>query len=349
MPKVLADMHHEGLYSSLQNLFETHMGMELYRPIGLGWFTEGFWKIHEALDTANQFLSLDQTYRPSDGTRPLNEIRAADGWGVLPDGVYEITNLGYPEMPHRACTVEYFKSVQFDYLVASVPQHVEPYRRLIREFQPHAKLIVQVGNNWGLDDPSLNLLASVEPYNTRCNAMFYHQWFDTELFTPTAPPVVPTVTSYVNVLREGPLQEFLALEKLTNAVWKSYGGQCRDGSINGAAALAESMKNTSLVCQIKPGGDGYGRIVHNAAAIGRPMIVHRSHYRGQLGAEFMQNGMCVDLDGITASQASGLINAVLGEPGRLAEMSRRVSDRFLELVDFDVETKQIREWLSHLV
>ena len=51
------------LYYSLYCLLEKRLGFELYRPIGIDWFNEGYWKIAEpynnSIDTINQFLESD--------------------------------------------------------------------------------------------------------------------------------------------------------------------------------------------------------------------------------------------------------------------------------------------------
>ena len=73
--KIFADLHHSSLFTSFKLLFENRLGHRMYRPIGLEWFTEGFWKIAEPynnnIGTVKQFLEPGNT--PTDGTPPLNQ------------------------------------------------------------------------------------------------------------------------------------------------------------------------------------------------------------------------------------------------------------------------------------
>lgn len=46
--RVLADYHHHDLFESLAILFEDRLGWELYRPIGMEWFDEGYWNFERA-------------------------------------------------------------------------------------------------------------------------------------------------------------------------------------------------------------------------------------------------------------------------------------------------------------
>ena len=43
MIRILADFHHHALWESLRLVFEERFGWELYRPIGMDWFIEGYW------------------------------------------------------------------------------------------------------------------------------------------------------------------------------------------------------------------------------------------------------------------------------------------------------------------
>lgn len=353
MTKLLSDYHHTSLYSSNLHLFEKRLGMEVYRPIGMEWFREGYWRINNQEDTATQYLSLDQAWRPSDGTPPLNQFADQRGWGRLPDGVVEIANNEYPDLPHAACSLEYFKNTKFDYLVATIPQHVPAFQELIARYQPQAKLIFQVGNNWDYERLGVpNVLASTMPRDVPdwMRVCFYHQPFDRELFrAPVLTGDEPKrVTSFVNVLRDEPLRHFLKLEKaLPEFEFLAYGGQCRDGCVTGSENISQAFASTQFVYHNKPGGDGYGHVLHNAFASGRPVLSFCSQYRGQLGS-LLLNKSSVNLDCITVDQQAGLIR-YWAEPQRMADLSRRSVAAFDEFVDFDAEADQVRVWFGNLV
>lgn len=346
-PKVLVDFHHSSLLRSLIMLFEDRLDMEVYRPLGLQWYVEGYWAINNNYDTAKQFLSRDQI--PEDKTPPLNKLNSVrtNKKGIYycfdPDGI----------KLNRACTIDFFKRYKFDYVVASIPAHVPLFKRLIRTYNPRAKLIIQVGNNWGISEyQGENVLASVAPLDlSGVNVMFYHQEFDVNLFKPT--PVMPTkkIYSFVNVLENMPeaQEDFNFLDmKLTPKGYTlgSYGGQNRDGNMNGAVELANKMQEAELILHCKPGGDGFGHIIYNAYASGRPIICRSSQYRGQLAQELMTYGTYIDIDELGRKQTVEYIQSLTET--QLQEMGQRAADQFKRVVNYEKEAEDIKEWLKNL-
>lgn len=351
MKRVFVDFHHSSLLRSLVMLFEDRLGMELYRPIGMDWFEEGFWSINGQRDTAEQFLSAEGKYSPKDGTPLLNKIAASNP--RFAPGSYHIDDPGGLSQ-HWACTLEFFKNNQFDYVIASLPQHIPLFKKLIELYQPGAKLIVQVGNNWNLDAlPGEPVLASVAPHLTAANAMFYHQEFDTELFAPT--PVEPSkkIYSFVNVIKEMPIawNDYCALKLGLESFsfdFKSFGGQNPDGNTEGPGETAEKMREAMLIFHVKPTGDGFGHVIHNAYALGRPVITRSSHYRGQLAEQLLVPGTFIDLDRMSRRAAIRLIAKLSTDPHQLATMGQRAADQFKKVVDYNKEGEEIRKWLESL-
>ena len=123
----------------------------------------------------------------------------------------------------------------------------------------------------------MNVLGSVKPGNIQdANVIYYHQEFDTEVFKLKEHKVSNNISSYINLLQELPIgwKDFIYLEsQLKELSFKSYGGQCRDGNMNGVNELADSMHNDDFVFHVKDHGDGYGHIIYNAYACGKPTIV----------------------------------------------------------------------------
>ena len=177
--KILADLHHSGLFHSLQLLFEKRLGFELYRPIGMEWATEGYWNVYNHPDTQKQFLM--DGYIPKDGTPPLNGISR------IQDGIHYIKDTTHGG-EQKAITLEQFKEMDIDIVIASIPAHIEPYKKLIHEFKPKAKFVFQQGNMFTEVLSNLhtipNLLSStVEfPVPSSCHAVFYHQEFPVDPF-----------------------------------------------------------------------------------------------------------------------------------------------------------------------
>ncbi|MEK6881264.1 MAG: hypothetical protein AABY22_16705, partial [Nanoarchaeota archaeon] len=148
--KVFTDFHHGDLYYSFQLLFEKRLGWELYRPIGTDWQSEGFWKIADPYgdnsDTIMQFLGISPGWKPKDQTPPLNDVSYKEG------DVYQLFE--YPHgTRHKAITLETFKEMDIDIVIASIPAHFAPFQRLIDLYKPKAKLICHFGNIlWNVTD-----------------------------------------------------------------------------------------------------------------------------------------------------------------------------------------------------
>lgn len=334
--------------------------MMVYRPIGMEWFDEGFWAINDQRDTAEQFLSLDQAYEPRDQTPALNKI-TYDRDELLgeraEDGVHYVADPGNLSH-HRACTLEFFKQNEFQYVIASIPAHVPIFERLIAEFMPKAKLIIQIGNEWPEHlFAGHNVLASVKPrqYSEGTNAMFYHQEFDLDIFRSTPLTINKKIYSFINCMQQQmPLawSDFTGLEMLLKArsgfEFKSYGGQCRDGNMNGPAELADKMREAMMIFHVKEGGDGFGHIIYNAYAVGRPIITRRRFYKDRLAEELLVPGTYIDLDEDNLPAAFNKINRLHYMPEKLIEMGERAAARFREVVNYEKESEEIQLWLNQL-
>lgn len=355
MMRVLTDFHHSSLLRSLHLLFEKRLHMMLYRPIGMDWFSEGYWAINDLEDTAKQFLSIEQA-APRDGTPALNKL-SLERDEILSetdvDGVHYVMDPGGHSY-HRACTLEFFKSVKFDYVIASVPAHVPIFKRLIGRYQPQAKLIVQMGNNWqGYDFGELPVLASVKgPLPHAKNAIFYHQEFDLDVFHATTALPTKKIYSFTNVIRDSEVawRDFTGLRDLTEYAgieWRAYGGQCPDGNMTGSLELANKMREAAMIFHVKPGGDGFGHVIHNAYAVGRPVITRRSDYRNQLAEDLMIPGTFIDLDEHWSfNDPAKIIADLQSNPEQLAKMGQNYKEAFDRVVDYTKEAKEIRTWLT---
>lgn len=342
--RILVDFHHSSLLTSLVMLFQDRLGIDTYRPIGMEWFDEGYWAINDQADTAKQFLDLDAA-KPKDGTPKLNKFVSH----VRQDGEYYVLDPGGVK-GHKACALDFFKNNTFDYVLASIPAHVDKYRELVEKYQPNAKLIIQMGNNWDIEKyAGMNVLASIAPQLTTANAMFYHQEFDLKIFSGQVNHPTKKISSYVNILQRSGQgwADFIELEKLLpDYDFKSYGGQCRDGNMDGPRELANSMHEDEFILHSKPGGDGFGHIIHNAYACGRPVIARPSQYKGMLAEQLLVPGTFIDLDHLGRTLAAQTIRSMSDDD--LDVMSRRAFKRFKQVVNYEKEAEDIKAWLGNL-
>jgi len=153
--KILIDFHHQSLFHSLVMLFEDRLGWEVYRPIGTDWYTEGFWMVYDHPATAAQYLGLHQGSQ--DFPTGITEFKNSE-YSVVND-VYFVEDGSYNRV-HRAVTLQAFKDMDFDVVLSSIPAHIPRFSKLIKEHQPKAKHVFQIGNAWGRQGGVSNILAS---------------------------------------------------------------------------------------------------------------------------------------------------------------------------------------------
>lgn len=330
-------MHHAGLLNSLIMLFEGRLGGNVYRPIGLQWAREGYWNVFDHPATRLQYLTLKQGYKPTDGSKPLNNIKKFE------KGIYYCQDIdsGYY---NKAITLKQFKKMDIDYVIASLPQHIEPFQKLATI--KGCPLIFQIGNQWdGIYCDNIMASAKVNIPND-INHVIYHQEFDTAIFKPNG--YTPfTVTSLINIPEQMPDYELmLQIEKeLPDWVFNVYGGG-RNGSMHGTDQVAQAIRQAQFVWHVKAGGDGYGHIIHNAFACGTPPIVKKSYYEGKLASELMIDGQtCIDIDGLGLHEIIEKIK-FYSDAERYADMSKSAFNKFQECVNFEADADKVRAFLE---
>ena len=340
---VFVDYHHDDLLNSLHILFEKRLRMSLYRPIGIGWYDEGFWKIAEPystpLETATQFLVLDS--QPIDGTKPLN------------------TNPKYTTRSHhKLITLEDFKKTKFDIVIASYLSNIPVYKKLISQHQPEAKLIHQMGNDWSkMVDYRLvkNILASTAEFKVPqgVNVVFYHQEFSTKVFRYEPPEYNHRrrISSFIHTIEAYPEDYALLKEYMTEMDdydFKIYGAGNTSGVIDGDKNIAKEMHDSTFGWHLKKGGDGFGHVIHNWFVCGRPPIVKMEHYKDKLAGKLMEDGVtCIAIDGLTVEQGTKKIRQY-ATPEKHEKMCKEAHTRFGSVVNFDKEEKDIRKFLDML-
>lgn len=336
--KILADRHHSGLYASLLFTLEGRLGHEVFSPIGTEWFNEGYWRMAEiynnAVETISQYLGFQQ-----------GELQE--------DGYYKILDPAN-NIYHRGITLDKFKEIDIDIIICTLPQHIDAYRELIRRFKPNAKLIYQIGNvdwhniiPWDKVD---NILASVKEfkYPAGKHVLFYKQEFDLSIFHPTDSLVKNEIASFVNCLPNH--EYFYSLKGVLSPEYKlrSYGQSCPDGIITTTSEMANIMNICKFGYHNKPHGDGYGHVIHNWFAVGKPVIINLSDYTDKLAGELLVDGKtCIDISNARFYELADIIKNI--SDLQYADMCGAVRDIFKEKVDFKHDAVNMREFLSNLI
>ena len=354
MYTVFSDQHHLSLYNSLSILFEQRLGGTLYRPIGKDWFTKGYWRMAELYNnhpsTIEQYLGINPGYNPPDGSKPLNRVKKIE------DDVYYIYDPEYLYY-HKAITLEKFMKTKIDIVIASLPQHISSFQLLCNNHPDHPKLIYQVGNAWTVSEGyAKNIMASANiTVPDKTNLTIYHQEFDLNIFKPDLSYPDKKIYSFVNCFNTADHYridwEFFnfAESKMPDWKFKSFGGSCRDGVANGAIDLSNKMREARFIWHVKKFGDGYGHVLHNAAAVGRPVITKISDYAGKLGEQLLIDGVtCINIDGLNLVEIIDKIKSY-DDPEKYNALCKNTYENFKKVVNFDREFESIKIFLKKLL
>jgi hypothetical protein len=347
--KVFCDLHHNDLYYSLQLLFEKRLGYEMYRPIGAEWWTEGFWKVYDHPATVQQYLGLHQAKEhPKDiHGDPLPVSAVLNHSYRVEDGIYYVNN-PTKDVVNCAITLPKFKEMEFDIVISSIPQHIQPFNQLIQKYQPKAKHIFQVGNAWQQQPGVENILASTAsfPVSQNINIYFYHQEFDLEVFRYESPTIRNAIYSYIHLMARPELLEQYR-QHLPGWDVKPFGAGMPQ-SIMKTDQLAQKMMDSAFTWHYKPEGDGYGHVIHNTFAMGRPAIVWVPHYNGKLARQLFEDGVtCIDISKGSVEENIGRI-LYFSQPEEHDKICRNAYARFGQVVDFNKEEQGIRKFLEDL-
>lgn len=336
---VLVDYHHGNLLYSLYLLLEKRLGWKMYRPIGLDWFTQGYWKIAEpygnAQDTINQYLATDD--------RTWDAYSALNGGSWKEEDIYRIKDLEN-NFIHRAITFEKFKEMEFDLIIATHPLH-NNWGELI-QFQPKAKFVMQLGNE-GQTTNAVNVLCSNADFQPQSyqNFIRYRQEFDLTDYKYESPTNHNKITSFVVSLPEPETYEKYK-SSLPEFEFKAYGVGSPDGTVSGNT-ISQRMKENAFGWHIKP-ADGYGHVIHKWFACGRPIITRASYYKGKMAEPLIIDGItAIDLDKRSFEDNIAFIKE-MAKPENHFKMCVNAFNRFREVVNFDKEAQEVQVFLENL-
>lgn len=355
MYTVFTDFHHASLLNSLILLFEKRLAGSVYRPIGRDWYDRGFWKIYEHPATVEQFLGIGGN--TPDGTEPVNNVKQVNNRPGMP-AVYFCHDID-SDKTNKAITLDGFLQMPIDIVIASIPQHIEPFKKLCQIHSNRPKLVYQIGNAWNVPDGLIvkNVMASAIVPNIPAGVNFisYHQEFNLNIFWPAIDVPGKNIYSFVNCFSidqffKDDWDLFCHVEvNMFDWLFKSFGGQCRDGAAHGSREIAKKMRESRFIWHTKRGGDGYGHVLHNAAAVGRPMIVKKQYYAGKMGEALMQDGETViAIDNLNINE---IINKIkyYNESTHYVQMCKNIYNKFKQVVDFDKEFLLLQYFFENLL
>lgn len=345
MINVFTDYHHGDLYYAMHLLFEQRLGFSLYRPIGLEWFQNGYWRIAEpygnAQGTINQYLAINQL-----GWHPYKNL---NGEHYIEDGVYYVHDPGHGYY-QKAITLDKFASMHFGVIMPTYEPHEGPYVNLRDRYQQKAKLVAQLGNT-GQRSSLSHVIHSV-PYTPRPGqaAVLCHQEIDPDLYKYVPPNhASKKIFSMVNCLPyAGVYDQYKGA--LSEVEMRAYGAGSPDGPLSGSATVSVKMQEANIGWHLKP-QDGIGHTAMGWFASGRPVITNMSQVLGWGGAAlslFEPGVTCLNIEGGTVESNCAAIRRML-EPDENLRWAERCLKRFGEVVNYDREAERVRAMLEGVV
>jgi hypothetical protein len=243
-----------------------------------------------------------------------------------------------------------------DIVIATIPQHIESFKKLAGEVG--AKFVYQIGNEWSVEaSMTPNVMASARIRNVPKNINFveYHQEFPLNIFKPSNNLPENNIYSFVNCFNTASIYEvdwhlFLEIESMMSG-WRfrSFGGSCRDGAADGQNEVARMMGESKFIWHTKYGGDGYGHIIYNSAAVARPLIVKKQYYIGKMGEELMEDGKtCLAIDGLSSTEIMRKIE-YWSDGERYKQLCEDIYDNFQTKVNFNREENDLKKFIDKLI
>ena len=325
--RVLADYHHAELYESLLLLFEDRFGWEVSRPVGHRWYEVGLWRHSNNLAVVAQFTDM-----------PPHAQLAGDH--------YEMSSATVHGRRHRLVTYEQFHSTPWDFVLTTLDGHEQAWQRLADEIG--ARAIYQVGNaNQPIDWTLRHLVLAAARIEVRGPALTYHPEFCCIDYRYASPPTPYRITNFMNCLSASTpaYEDWLSLQAaLPEFEFREHGIDGCDGMLHACAPIGAAMRESGWAFHDKPMSDGYGFVIHQWAATGRPLLGRARYYAGRLAEPLWGEGI-TSLD-LGRPGAVDRIRAVAADRARHDLMCRDMAARFGQLVDFDAEAEAIARFVG---
>jgi len=360
--KVLADYHHHDLWESLE-LLCARLGWDLFRPIGMDWFDQGYWN-HERKwhgdAIAKQYLQR---------------------WGTDENGKRH--DLSHPDRYQNLITLDQAREDPPDIVISSLAHNHEGFGLFAA--QVNATFGLQIGNvrfsaidmaedRWDL--AKFGLISGKLPGPVPVPHVIYHQEFVG--FDPKPPPrglsMIGTrpdgqvdtwhdgkfrISSFVQCYPESPTYGALTGAALDapDFDWRVYGayGQApmdhySAGNIDTCLGVARAMQDSDVAWHAKAWSDGFGHVIHNWFSIGRPVFGFESYYRDQLaGALWIDGVTSFDIERRSRDEVVALLRQLEANPEMHLRMCDAAAARFREVVNFDEEEQQIRALFAQVL
>jgi hypothetical protein len=333
-PLVFTEWHHGGLFQAMVNLFEKRLGGLVFAPVGFEWVENGYWRYALRPETVKQYLD------------PASCLLASDGFFYYYDPAELRTQ--------RRITFKQFKELEFDILLCTLTEHQDIYVELKEKYQKKAKLIRLSGNAFeDIDfDSYKNFIDTTALYHPPLdvNYILLHQEFPLCYFYYTPPKKEKKIKVFINEFVSQP--EKVLFDELRKRMLEFqffvHGSHGDDGFITGLDKLGDAIRDSTFIFHPKGLGEGYGHLIHNFYACGRPVITFKEYYRGKIAEKLLIDGVtAIFMDGLSLDE---IVNKIryYSKPSYLFKMSFNAYQIFKKVVDFDREEKEFRNFMAKL-
>ena len=355
--RVLTDAIHADLLESLHLTLEDRLGYELYVPHGLDWYEAGIWRFEHARlgdAVARQFLQPWHDDIPPDGAWDDGSRQSSNpGWWVRRDTTH-------PGRTIRRLTLEQAADLKPDLIISTLAENDLGLAKFAREVGAHFG--VQIGNQgqgsaWGAAE--FALLSSTTPgFTAWMPHVYYHQEFDTaRLFDAETERALPDrVGTWVQcATTTSGYDRFRSLAARTGLDWRWYGhcgepDEFHGGNMPSTPEVAARMHEARIAWHWKEWSDGYGHVIHNLAAIGRPLLVTSRYYQDKLAGPLLIEGVTSwDIRAHTDDELVRIISRLVSDDDHWRRVCEDTAARFREIVSFDEEAEAIREMLENVL
>jgi hypothetical protein len=345
--RLLSDYHHSDLWESMELLFEDRFGWELFVPYEMEWYDSGVWNFErQALGdaVAKQYLV-----------------------GVWPDAKdqgdhFTVDDATHPGRIRKGVTLEQARSQRWDVVLSSLPDNDTGLYQLSQD--TGAKFGVQIGNqaqysNWNLAD--FGLVSSNLPFDPPKPHVIYRQEFRLTDFRYEWPPEESkSVASFIQCFPEnhGFYNEFLTYARdLPEFDWKVYGAygthrvdEFACGNLPNTPAVAEAMRRTRIAWHSKWWSDGYGHVIHNLFATGKPVVGYADYYADKLAGPLWMDGVtCLDLSKHFPDEVVAWLRRLRDDDDFHHQISDASAARFREVVNFDDDAEKVKTLLESVL
>lgn len=345
MIRVLADHHHASLWESLCMLFEDRMGWELYRPRGDEWWKQPIWQFDKQMP---HFEAVARQYM--DGW--TTDVDCGDHW--------ERRDAMYPERVHKMLTMEQARDMRPDIVIATIAENEEGFHGFAREIG--AKFGIQLGNQGSFnryDLADFSLISTTRDRYPWTPYVVYRQEFNLDDYCFEYPPSERDyVGSWVQALPAdaGEYGRFLAVANALPDLRMRYHGHVGPvddfwgGNVTTSVELAAQMRGAGVGWHCKTWSDGYGHVIHNLFAVGKPIVGTVSYYKDKLAADlFVEGETSFDVQTHSQAETIDFIRRLTIDDELHERMSRASAARFREIVDFDAEAEAIRAMMDNVL